>query len=46
MKSLTKRIGVLATVFAMVVLNILGSFFILGNKAYAGTATNEPNEYF
>ena len=46
MKSLTKRIGVLATVFAMVVLNILGSFFMFGNKASAGTASNEPYEYF
>ena len=41
MKSLTKRIGVLATVFAMIVLNILGSCFIFGNKAFAETVSDE-----
>ncbi|MCI8734258.1 MAG: hypothetical protein HFE40_01730 [Clostridia bacterium] len=46
MKSLTKRIGVLATVFAMIVLNILGSCFIFGNKAFAETVSDEAYEYF
>lgn len=46
MKSLTKRMGVLATVIAMVILMIVGSCMIVGNNALADTDTNNAYTYF
>ena len=46
MKSLTKRMGVLATVMAIAIVMLVGSCFAFGESAAADTGADDTYKYF